>query len=71
MPKLKINRLREKGLRVSLNDEASKFNDRLFKSNDTTIRVKRYSKTYDWILQISLLSFGFHNESFYKKNPHV
>ena len=47
MLKLKINRLREKGLRVSLNDEASTFNDRLFKSNGTTIRVKRYSKTYD------------------------
>ena len=35
-----INRLHERGLRATLYDEISTFNDMLSKSNDTTIHVK-------------------------------
>ena len=40
----KINRLHEKGFRTLLNDETSKFNGMLSKSNDTTIHVKYIQK---------------------------
>ena len=40
----KINRLQERGLRALLNDETSKFNDMLSKSNNTTIHVKSIQK---------------------------
>ena len=40
----KINRLREKGLKVLLNDETSTFKDTLSKSNDTTIHVNNIQK---------------------------
>ena len=43
----KINRLQERGLRALLNDETTKFNDMLSKSNDTTIHVQKYSKIDD------------------------
>ena len=40
----KIYRLHERGLRSLLNDETSKFNDMLSKSNDTTTEVKNIRK---------------------------
>ena len=47
----KINRLRERVLRALLYDETllyeEKINNTLSKSNDTTIRVKKYSKIDD------------------------
>ena len=66
----KINKLHERGLRALLNDETSTFNDMLSKSNDTTIHLKKVTKIDDWILQISLRSFGSQNESsFHKMKP--
>ena len=41
----------------------------LSKSNNTAAHVKKESKIDDWILQMSLRSFGFHNErNLYKKS---
>ena len=40
----KIKRKKKKGFRTLLNDETSKFNDMLSKSNDTTIYVKNIQK---------------------------
>ena len=51
-----------------LNNETPTFNGMLSKSNDTHYSCKKYSKTNDLILQISLWCFGSHNEqSLYKK----
>ena len=58
----KINRLHEKRLKTLLNDETSKFNGMQSKSNNTNIHVKNIQKIDDWYLQISLRSFGSHNE---------
>ena len=55
------------GLRALLNDGTYTLNDMLSKSSDTTIHVKIIQILF---LQISLQSFGSHNERhFHKKTP--
>ena len=41
---MKINRLHETGLVALLNDETSRFNDMLSKSNDTTLHLKNIQR---------------------------
>ena len=50
----KINRLRERGLTASLNDETTTFNGMLSKGNGDYSSCKKYSNINDEILQLSL-----------------